>query len=177
MQRIEGHEFDNVKVLQWRTTEMDFSSIPSLRASLEAAPRVPGLTRALPAVDQQALEQLSRYPEVIDLADRPARVEKLWEACALPDYRRITPAQHADLISTLFSDLVRYGTVNEQFLAEQVHRSDRTDGEIDTLSAQIAQIRTGPTFQIGPVGLPIRHTGRKRRGKSKIDCPTRYMKG
>ncbi|NKM25792.1 helicase-related protein [Rhizobium laguerreae] len=142
VQRIEGHEFDNVKVLQWRTTEMDFSSIASLRASLEAGPRVPGLTRALPAVDQQALEQLSRYPEVIDLADRPARVEKLWEACALPDYRRITPAQHADLISTLFSDLVRYGTVNEQFLAEQVHRSDRTDGEIDTLSARIAQIRT-----------------------------------
>ncbi|MBY5522474.1 helicase-related protein [Rhizobium leguminosarum] len=142
VQRIEGHEFDNVKVLQWRTTEMDFSSIASLRASLEAGPRVLGLTRALPAVDQQALEQLSRYPEVIDLADRPARVEKLWEACALPDYRRITPAQHADLISTLFSDLVRYGTVNEQFLAEQVHRSDRTDGEIDTLSARIAQIRT-----------------------------------
>ncbi|NKF31108.1 helicase, partial [Pseudomonas sp. BGM005] len=86
VQRIEGHEFDNVKVLQWRTTEMDFSSIQSLRASLEAGPRVAGLTRALPAVDQQALEQLSRYPEVIDLADRPARVEKLWEACALPDY-------------------------------------------------------------------------------------------
>jgi ATP-dependent RNA helicase SUPV3L1/SUV3 len=142
VQRIEGHEFDNIKVLQWRTKDLDFSSIQSLRASLETGPRVPGLTRALPAVDQQALEHLSRYPEIIDLASTPARVEKLWEACALPDYRRITPAQHADLISTLFSDLVRYGTVNEQFLAEQVHRSDRTDGEIDTLSARIAQIRT-----------------------------------
>jgi ATP-dependent RNA helicase SUPV3L1/SUV3 len=140
--RIEGHHFDNVKVLQWRTTDLDFKSIQTLRASLETAPRVPGLTRALPAVDQQALEQLSRYPEIRDLADTPARVEKLWEACALPDYRRITPAQHADLIATLFSDLVRYGTVNENFLAEQVHRADRTDGEIDTLSARIAQIRT-----------------------------------
>ncbi|MFK0334048.1 helicase-related protein [Rhizobium sp. NPDC090275] len=140
--RIEGHHFDNVKVLQWRTTDLDFKSIQTLRASLETGPRVPGLTRALPAVDQQALEQLSRYPEIRDLADTPARVEKLWEACALPDYRRITPAQHADLIATLFSDLVRYGTVNENFLAEQVHRADRTDGEIDTLSARIAQIRT-----------------------------------
>ncbi|WP_112942671.1 MULTISPECIES: helicase-related protein [unclassified Rhizobium] len=140
--RIEGHHFDNVKVLQWRTTDLDFKSIQTLRASLETGPRVPGLTRALPAVDQQALEQLSRYPEIRDLADSPARVEKLWEACALPDYRRITPAQHADLIATLFSDLVRYGTVNENFLAEQVHRADRTDGEIDTLSARIAQIRT-----------------------------------
>ncbi len=142
VQRIEGHHFDNVKVLQWRTTDFDFTSIQSLRASLETAPRIAGLTRALPAVDQQALEQLSRYPEIRDLADTPARVEKLWEACALPDYRRITPAQHADLIATLFSDLVRYGTVNENFLAEQVHRADRTDGEIDTLSARIAQIRT-----------------------------------
>lgn len=140
--RIEGHHFDNVKVLQWRTTDLDFKSIQTLRASLETGPRVAGLTRALPAVDQQALEQLSRYPEIRDLADTPARVEKLWEACALPDYRRIAPAQHADLIATLFSDLVRYGTVNENFLAEQVHRADRTDGEIDTLSARIAQIRT-----------------------------------
>ncbi|MBD9447142.1 MULTISPECIES: helicase-related protein [unclassified Rhizobium] len=142
VERIEGHEFDNVKVLQWRTKNLDFSSLHALRVSLETGPTVSGLTRALPAVDQQALEQLSRYPEIIDLANNPARVEKLWEACALPDYRRITPAQHADLISTLFSDLVRYGTVNEDFLAEQVYRADRTDGEIDTLSARIAQIRT-----------------------------------
>ncbi|HAU75382.1 MAG TPA: helicase, partial [Agrobacterium sp.] len=65
-----------------------------------------------------------------------------WEACALPDYRRIAPAQHADLISTLYFDLVKRGTVNEDFMAEQVRRADRTDGEIDTLSARIAQIRT-----------------------------------
>jgi ATP-dependent RNA helicase SUPV3L1/SUV3 len=142
VRRIEGHEFDNVKVLQWRTKEFDFSSIAALHSSLDAVPRISGLTRALPAVDQQALEQLSRYPEIIDQATGAQRVEKLWEACALPDYRRITPAQHADLIATLFSDLVRYGTVKEDFLAEQVHRADRTDGEIDTLSARIAQIRT-----------------------------------
>ncbi|WP_087001828.1 helicase-related protein [Rhizobium sullae] len=141
-ERIEAHEFDSVKVLQWRTKELDFSSIQSLRASLETPPTAQGLTRALPAVDQQALEHLARYREIIDLATNPQRVEKLWEICALPDYRRIAPAQHADLISTLFSDLVRHGTVNEQFLAEQVHRADRTDGEIDTLSARIAQIRT-----------------------------------
>ncbi|NEI70767.1 helicase [Rhizobium lusitanum] len=142
VRRIEGHEFDMVKVLQWRSKDPDFASIAALRASLEDAPRVQGLTRALPAVDQQALEYLSRDLEIVDLASSPARVEKLWEACALPDYRRITPAQHADLIAALFSDLVRYGTVKEDFLAEQVHRADRTDGEIDTLSARIAQIRT-----------------------------------
>ena len=142
VERIETHEFDEVKVLQWRSKALDFSSIKALRNSLEVAPTVSGLTRALPATDSQALDYLSRYPEIIDAATTPERVEKLWEACALPDYRRIAPAQHADLISTLFSDLVRFGTVNEDFMAEQVKRADRTDGEIDTLSARIAQIRT-----------------------------------
>jgi len=142
VERLEAHEFDSVKVLQWRTAAFDYSSIDALRRSLEAPPRVAGLARALPAVDQQALEHLARYPEIRDKATSAERVEKLWETCALPDYRRITPAQHADLISTLFSDLVRYGTVNEDFMAEQVKRADRMDGEIDTLSARIAQIRT-----------------------------------
>ncbi|WP_421590152.1 helicase-related protein [Shinella sp. M27] len=142
VKRIETHQFDPVKVLQWRTTRFDYSSLQSLRLSLEAAPPIAGLTRALPAVDQQALEHLSRYPDVRDLATTPERVQKLWEACALPDYRRITPAQHADLISTLYADLVKRGTVNEDFMGDQVRRADRTDGEIDTLSARIAQIRT-----------------------------------
>ena len=142
VERIEAHHFDPVRVLQWRSKSLDFASIAALRQSLEAPPKIQGLTRALPAIDQQALEHLSRYPEIRDLATLPERVEKLWEACALPDYRRITPAQHADLILSLYSDLVRFGTVNENFMAEQVRRADRTDGEIDTLSARIAQIRT-----------------------------------
>ncbi|WP_160861197.1 helicase-related protein [Shinella kummerowiae] len=142
VKRIETHQFDPVKVLQWRTTRFDYASLVSLRKSLDAPPPIAGLTRALPAVDQQALEHLSRYPDVRDLATTPERVQKLWEACALPDYRRITPAQHADLISTLYADLVKRGTVNEDFMADQVRRADRTDGEIDTLSARIAQIRT-----------------------------------
>jgi ATP-dependent RNA helicase SUPV3L1/SUV3 len=142
VERIESHHFDNVKVLQWRSKNLSFASLQELRRTLDTAPTVQGLTRALPATDSQALDYLSRYPEVRDLATTSERVEKLWEACALPDYRRIAPAQHADLISTLFFDLVRNGTVNEDFMAEQVRRADRTDGEIDTLSARIAQIRT-----------------------------------
>ncbi|WP_245441247.1 helicase-related protein [Neorhizobium sp. T7_12] len=142
VERIESHHFDHVKVLQWRSKALDFSSLKALRESLDASPTLQGLTRALPATDSQAFDYLSRYPEIKDIATTPQRVEKLWEACALPDYRRIAPAQHADLISTLFSDLVRFGTVNEEFMAEQVRRADRTDGEIDTLSARIAQIRT-----------------------------------
>ena len=142
VERIEAHVFDPVKVMQWRSKAVDYSSIRALQESLNATPTINGLTRALPAVDLQALDFLAALPEIRDLADRPARVETLWEACALPDYRRIAPAQHADIISTIYSDLVRRGHVNEDYMAEQVRRADRTDGEIDSLSARIAQIRT-----------------------------------
>ncbi len=87
VERIESHHFDPVKVLQWRSKAVDYSSLRALRASLDAAPTIAGLTRALPATDSQALDYLSRYPEIIDMATTPERVEKLWEACALPDYR------------------------------------------------------------------------------------------
>lgn len=140
--RIEQHQFDPVRVLQWRSKALDFTSVATLKKTLEAPPAVHGLTRALPAVDQQALEFLTTLPEVKALATNARTVEKLWEACALPDYRRIAPAQHADLIANIYSDLVRRGTVNEDFMSEQVRRADHTDGEIDTLSARIAQIRT-----------------------------------
>ncbi len=142
VERIESHQFDPVKVLQWRSKALDFASLHDLEQSLSTTPTLPGLTRALPAVDMLALENLAKLPEVRDLATNPKRIETLWEACALPDYRRITPAQHADIILTLYADLIRHGHINEDYMAEQVKRAGRTDGEIDTLSARIAQIRT-----------------------------------
>ena len=142
VERIEAHEFDPVKVLQWRTARFDFASIDALRRSIETTAPVEGLTRALPAVDQQALEHLVRDPEIRDLAHGHKRVELLWEACALPDYRKIAPAQHADLIASIFLDLARRGHVDEDYMAEQVRRADTTEGDIDALSHRIAQIRT-----------------------------------
>src|SRR5690606_21959473 len=117
------------------------ASLAALKRSIEAPAPVEGLTRALPAVDAQALELLCREPEITRLADRPQRIELLWEACALPDYRRIAPAQHADIIASIYVDLARNGHVDEDYLASQVRLADRTDGDIDTLSARIAQIR------------------------------------
>lgn len=142
VQKIEGHDFDPVKVLQWRTAQFDFASLDALKRSIETNAPVEGLTRALPAVDAQALEHLSRDEDIRALATNAKRVALLWEACALPDYRKIAPAQHADLIASIYTDLARHGHVDENYMAEQVRRADTTEGDIDTLSHRIAQIRT-----------------------------------
>lgn len=142
VKRIEGHEFDPVKVLQWRTAHFDFTSLDALKRSIEINAPVDGLTRALPAVDAQALEHLSRDEDIRALATNAKRVALLWEACALPDYRKIAPAQHSDLIASIYTDLAKHGHVDENYMAEQVRRADTTEGDIDTLSHRIAQIRT-----------------------------------
>ncbi|MEE2953301.1 MAG: helicase-related protein [Pseudomonadota bacterium] len=142
VEALEGHSFAPVRVLQWRSSNFDFSSVDALKASLDTAPPQGELAKALPAVDQRALEFLSREPDVMDKATSPKTVELLWEACKLPDYRRIAPAQHAEIIATIYADLATRGKVAEDYMATQVRRADRTDGEIDTLSQRIAEIRT-----------------------------------
>ncbi len=142
VERVEAHNFDSVKVLQWRSAEFDFSSLDALKRSIDTVPPVEGLTRALPAVDAKALDILSRDERVRNLANTPRRVAMLWDACALPDYRRIAPAQHAELIGSMFIDLATKGHVDADYMAEQVRRADSTVGDIDALSHRIAQIRT-----------------------------------
>src|SRR5690348_12365967 len=73
-QALESHSFDSVKVLQWRNSELDFSSIGALQASLAASPREQGLTRAPIAEDIQVLDHASRDEGVRDIAVNPVAV-------------------------------------------------------------------------------------------------------
>ena len=96
-QALESHTFNSVKVLQWRNSALDFSSLGALAASLAQTPTEQGLTRAPIAEDIQVLEHLSRDDEVRALATSRAAIERLWEVCQVPDYRKISPAAHAEM--------------------------------------------------------------------------------
>ncbi len=154
VEAIETHRFEPVRQLQWRNTDLDFRSVESLLETLNLQPSEQGLTRALIAEDQTTLEILARDPEIKALAvGRPA-VERLWEVCGLPDYRKIAPAQHADLATTLYLRLMRNGRLDIDWYRAQLSGLDRTDGEIDTLSARIAQVRTWTFVANRPDWLP-----------------------
>lgn len=142
VEALEAHRFEPLKVLQWRSRQLDFSSCEALRQSLDAAPATPDLTRSLPSVDQRALGLLAADPGIAQMAKGARAVELLWEACKLPDYRRIAPAQHGDIIASIYRDLIGRGHVAEDYMAAQVQRADFTEGDIDALSRRIAEIRT-----------------------------------
>src|SRR6266516_1609955 len=141
-QALESHSFESIKVLQWRNTVLDFSSIGALQASLAETPKQNGLTRAPIAEDILVLEHAARDDEIRFLANSRQAVERLWDVCQVPDYRKISPATHAELATTLYGFLMREGTIPTDWFARQVEQADHTDGDIDTLSNRIAHIRT-----------------------------------
>jgi ATP-dependent RNA helicase SUPV3L1/SUV3 len=139
---LQNHGFESVKVLQWRNSKLDFSSLGALQVSLALSPSHEALTRAPIAEDLRVLDHAARDEDVRDMAHGPAAVERLWDACQIPDYRKIAPAAHAELVTSLFGFLMQKGRIPDAWFAAQVDQADRVDGDIDTLSGRIAQIRT-----------------------------------
>ncbi len=141
--RLENHNFDRIRSLQWRNPELDFGSLERLRRSLTAMPRQDGLTRAQAGPDIQALEAVIRDADVTGLATSRSEVELLWSVCQLPDYRNISPAEHAHLVGRVFQFLARPpGFISEDWFSRQLKHCENTEGDLDTLSNRISHVRT-----------------------------------
>src|SRR5271170_2917495 len=82
-QALESHTFEPVKIVQWRSTDLDFSSIGALQASLAAVPTENTLTRAPVAEDILVLDHAARDDEVRALTGKSGDVERLWDVCQL----------------------------------------------------------------------------------------------
>lgn len=167
---LQNHTFDPVKVLQWRNAKLDFSSLGALQVSLNLAPGHEALTRAPIAEDMRVLDHAARDGEVRGIAHGKAAVERLWEACQVPDYRKLSPAAHAELVTTLYGFLMQKGCIPDSWFEAQVTQADRIDGDIDTLSARIAQIRTWTFVANRPDWLrdPDRWQGITREVENKL---------
>jgi ATP-dependent RNA helicase SUPV3L1/SUV3 len=142
VQALESHSFEPVKVMQWRNAALDFSSLGALQATLAVTPDENGLSRAPVGEDILVLEHAARDDDVRAFASTRETVERLWEVCQVPDYRKSSPASHAELVTTLYVHLMRDGKLPTDWFAGQVAQADHTDGDIDTLSNRIAHIRT-----------------------------------
>ncbi|MCX7316180.1 MAG: helicase [Hyphomicrobiales bacterium] len=139
---LENHRFEPLDVLQWRNADLDYRSVAQLIASLEQPPNEAGLEAAPVSEDLLALEYLSRDPQILKTAVGRPGVEKLWGLCQIPDYRRVSPHIHAEMIGTIYKQLIQHGRVKNEWFAARLAEVDRVDGDIDTLSTRIAHVRT-----------------------------------
>ena len=139
---IEEHRFAPIRKLQWRNSDLQFSRLDRLIASLEMATDDPLLLRAREADDLIALKALAEDELIRARASGGRAVRLLWDVCRVPDFRGISHAEHASLLKSLYTDLHEHGQVREDWFAARVARIDKTSGDIDTLSKRLAYIRT-----------------------------------
>ena len=143
VEAVENHHFAPLKALSWRSSDLRFTSVEALLASLERPPPGPGLIRAREADDQIALSTLARGDDLKRLTSHPDRVRLLWDVCQIPDFRKVMADAHTRLLAQVFRHLTGPGgRLPADWLAAHVHRLDRADGDIDTIIGRIATIRT-----------------------------------
>ncbi|HTG19615.1 MAG TPA: helicase-related protein [Reyranella sp.] len=143
VEAIENHRFDPLRDVQWRNNELDFRSVPALIASLNRPPPHAALQRVREQDDQLALQTLSAHSEFLPRLHTLKRVKLLWEVCQVPDFRKTMTEEHTRLLGQLFEHLTQGGErLPEDWIESHVQRLERYDGDIDTLMARIAHVRT-----------------------------------
>jgi ATP-dependent RNA helicase SUPV3L1/SUV3 len=138
---VEAHSFEALEQLCWRNSDLDLSHVDALLATLMAPPPGPGLVKGNDAADLETLAALANEPEMRRLAHGRRMVRRLWEACQIPDFRKLADDTHTKLCARVFGHIARDQHLPTDWLAGQMGALARADGDIDTLMQRLAGVR------------------------------------
>ena len=143
VERITRHEFEMLNYAEWRNTDLDFRTLDGLVETLHAPRPTKRLRRIKGATDELSLERLMAIPELANAIKVPAQVRQLWDVCQVPDFRNLTIDAHVRLLQDIYRTLVKGGgRLSDEFMAKKIARCDETSGDVNALSARLANIRT-----------------------------------
>ena len=67
----------------------------------------------------------------------------LWECCQIPDFVKKAYGNHFEVIGNVYKFLsTGKGKITEDFMRLQLMKLDKLDGNVDSLSNRIANVRT-----------------------------------
>lgn len=138
---IEEHRFPPLTRLFWREAEPRFDSIATLIEDLESIPPRAELATPPQAIDLAVLKRLAEDPETASSVRGKRAVERFWDVCRLPDFRSHGEETHSRFVARLWQDL-RHGYLGADYVAQAIAQLDNPSGDIDTLQARVAAIRS-----------------------------------
>ena len=142
VEAIENHNFKPQLRAYWRNTDLSFESLSSLIHSLELSPPYSFMTKKRDAADHTYLVGLSKNKNIASRASNKLAVRLLWDVCQIPDFSKTLSESHSYFLEQVFNHLQdNNGELPENWVAKQIQRFNRTDGDIDTLSSRLAHIR------------------------------------
>ncbi len=140
---IENHNFEEIKSLFWRNSNLNFQNSISLIKSLDEKPNKNWLRKIHECEDEKALKFFLRDKNFEDVKFGPEKLGILWECCQIPDFVKKTYGHHYEVIKNVFKYLTtKKGKITNDYMRLQLVKLDKLDGNVDSLSNRIANIRT-----------------------------------
>lgn len=139
---IEEHAIPPVERLYWRDPNPAMDDVQSLIAALEAAPTHPRLIAAPPASDLLALKRMADDADAMARVTDGDSVRRLWNVCAIPDFRKAGAEIHGRLVTRLWRDLSGdKGHVDAGWFYGALAQIDNVDGPVDILASRLQNVR------------------------------------
>jgi len=140
---LENHKFEEIRTLFWRNSSLNFNNSSSLIKSLDEKPQMEWLRKIHECEDEKALKYFLKDTNFINLKFDEKTLKLLWECCQIPDFVKKTYGNHYEVIGSVFKFLNSdKGVIYEDYMRLQLMKLDKLDGNVDSLSNRIANVRT-----------------------------------
>ena len=140
---LENHKFEEIQSLFWRNSNLNFESPFKLLKSLEEKPNKRWLRKIHECEDEKALKFFLRDKNLENIKFDKDKLNLLWECCQIPDFVKKTYGNHYEVIENVFKYLTsEKGKITDDYMRLQLVKLDKLDGNVDSLSNRIANVRT-----------------------------------
>jgi len=143
IEALEQHKFPEIHQIFWRNSNLNFSSKLNLIKSLEKRPDQEWLRRIYECEDEKALKYFLKDATDFQILENSYDLKTLWECCQIPDFVKKTYGHHLEIISKVFKFLTSENKrIPNQYMKEQLTSLDKIEGNVDSISNRIANVRT-----------------------------------
>ncbi len=140
---LENHKFEEISYLFWRNSNLNFSNSNLLIKSLDEKPNKDWLRKIYEREDEKALKFFLKDKNLEDIKSNQEKLRLLWECCQIPDFVKKTYGNHYEVIESVFKYLnSKKGKITNDYMRLQLMKLDKLDGNVDSLSNRIANVRT-----------------------------------
>ena len=142
IEMLESHRFEEIQTIYWRNSKLNFKSLRGLINSLEEKPNKNWLRRINECEDEKVLKYLVK-DNLIKIEENEKEIKLLWECCQIPDFVKKTYGHHLEIVKKVFEFLKgKDSRISNQYMKKQLINLDKLEGNIDSISNRIANVRT-----------------------------------
>ena len=140
---LENHKFNDIHSIFWRNSNLNFNNGNTLIKSLEERPNKSWLKRIYECEDEKVLKHILRDSEKLSLYNNENELRLLWECCQIPDFVKKSYGKHIEVVGKVFNFLrEKPKKISNTYMKEQLSLLDKSDGNVDSISHRIANVRT-----------------------------------